>query len=214
MASKRPWHCYSKISGPAYQRKRSRSHRREFARGGADSKIRMYEMGRKIKEKKREEWDLVVGLKADNNVQISHYSLEAIRITINSSLQKSIGRQNFHLTIRVKPFQVVRENRQLNFAGADRVQSGMRNSFGRSIGKAARVKAGTIICEVCCDIKNLPFVKDRMRIANIKMPCKCQTVLLHYQDESILKKSGLPFYDEKKKRIISPFELETKKAKT
>jgi len=208
MASKRPWHCYSKLKGPAFQRKRSRSHRREFARGGADSKIRMFEGGRNLKEKKREDWEIVVGLKAEKNVQISHYALEALRITINSSLQKTIGRQNYHLTIRIKPFQVYRENRQLNFAGADRVQSGMRNSFGKAMGKAARVKAGNIICEVCCDLKDLPIVKDRLRIANIKMPSKCQTVLLHYADESILKRAGIPFYDEKKRRIISSFELE------
>lgn len=208
MASKRPWHCYSKLKGPAFQRKRSRSHRREFARGGADSKIRMYEGGRKLKEKKREDWEIVVGLKVEKNVQISHYALEALRITINSSLQKTIGRQNYHLTIRVKPFQVYRENRQLNFAGADRVQSGMRNSFGKSIGKAARVKAGQIVCEVMCSMKDLPIVKNRLRITNVKLPAKCQTVLLYYKDEKFLKQSGLPFYDEKKKRIISSFELE------
>jgi len=214
MASKRPWHCYSKIKGPAFQRKRSRSHRREYARGGADSKLRFFQGGLNLKEKKREEYDFVVGLKAEKNVQISHYALEAIRITINSSLQKSIGRQNYHLTIKIKPFQVIRENRQLNFAGADRIQSGMRNSFGKSIGKAARVKAGKIICEVMCNEKDLPLVKDRLRIANIKLPTKCQTVLLHYKDEKFLKQSGLPFYDAKKKRIISPFELEKKIALT
>lgn len=208
MASKRPWHCYSKIKGPAFQQKRSRSHRREYARGGADSKLRFFQGGLNLKEKKREEYDLVVGLKAEKNVQISHYALEALRITINSTLQKKIGRQNYHLTIRVKPFQVIRENRQLNFAGADRIQSGMRNSFGKSIGKAARVRAGKIICEVCCNFKDLPLVKDRLRIANIKMPCKCRTVVLHYTDSTILKRTGLSFYDEKKRKIISPFELE------
>jgi len=208
MASKRPWHCYSKIKGPAFQRKRSRSHRREYARGGADSKLRFFQGGLSLKEKKREEYDLVVGLKVEKNVQISHYALEALRITINSTLQKKIGRQNYHLTIKIKPFQVIRENRQLNFAGADRIQSGMRNSFGKSIGKAARVRAGKIICEVCCNLKDLPLVKDRLRIANVKLPVKCKAVVLHAAALEILKQSGLPFYDAKKKRIISPFELE------
>lgn len=214
MANKRPWHCYSKIKGPAFQRKRSRSHRREFARGGADAKIRMYEGGRLLSERKREEWEIVVGLKAETSVQISHYALETLRIKINTPLIKNIGRQNFHLTIKVKPYQVFRENRQLNFAGADRVQSGMRNSFGRAIGKCARVKAGSIICEVMCDFKNLHFVKERFRIANIKMPCKCRTVLLHCLDDSNIKKAGIPFYDQKKKRIIPLFEIEEMKVKS
>ena len=206
MAQRRPWHCYSKWTRRPYQHKRSANHRREYARGGSQSKIVRFWGGHK--EKDWADWDLVVGLKVNHQIQISSNSLEAIRITINSSLQKSVGRLNFRLRIRPKPFQKIRENRMLAFAGADRVQSGMRNSFGRSMGVAARVRAGQIIVDVGTSIKDLPLVRDRLRIASMKISSSCQTVILEYQTPELLKQSGLPLYDAKKRREIPIYELD------
>jgi len=206
LAQRRPWHCYSKWTRRPYQHKRSANHRREYARGGSQSKIVRFWGGHK--EKDWADWDLVVGLKVNHQIQISSNSLEAIRITINSSLQKSVGRLNFRLRIRPKPFQKIRENRMLAFAGADRVQSGMRNSFGRSMGVAARVRAGQIIVDVGTSIKDLPLVRDRLRIASMKISSSCQTVILEYQTPELLKQSGLPLYDAKKRREIPIYELD------
>ena len=206
MAQRRPWHCYSKWTRRPYQHKRSANHRREYARGGSQSKIVRFWGGHK--EKDWADWDLVVGLKVNHQIQISSNSLEAIRITINSSLQKSVGRLNFRLRIRPKPFQKIRENRMLAFAGADRVQSGMRNSFGRSMGVAARVRAGQIIVDVGTSIKDLPLVRDRLRVASMKISSSCQTVILEYQTPELLKQSGLPLYDAKKRREIPIYELD------
>ena len=209
MAQRRPWHCYSKWTRRPYQHKRSANHRREYARGGSQSKIVRFWGGHKEKDWK--DWDLVVGLKVNHQIQISSNSLEAIRITINSSLQKSVGRLNFRLRIRPKPFQKIRENRMLAFAGADRVQSGMRNSFGRSMGVAARVRAGQIIIDVGTDIKDLPLIRDRLRVASMKISSSCQTVILEYKTPELLKQSGLPLYDAKKRREIPIYELESAK---
>jgi len=209
LAQRRPWHCYSKWTRRPYQHKRSANHRREYARGGSQSKIVRFWGGNK--EKDWADWDLVVGLKVNHQIQISSNSLEAIRITINSSLQKSVGRLNFRVRIRPKPFQKIRENRMLAFAGADRVQSGMRNSFGRSMGVAARVRAGQIIVDVGTSIKDLPLVRDRLRVASMKISSSCQTVILEYQTPELLKQSGLPLYDAKKRREIPIYELDSAK---
>ena len=200
MAHRRPWHCYAKWTRRPYQHKRSRNHRREFARGGAQSKITRFWGGNKGIP--WEEWEIVVGLKVNKQVQISSNALEAIRITINSALQRKLGRNNFRLRIRPKPFQKVRENRMLAFAGADRVQSGMRNSFGRPTGVCARVRAGQVICDVGTYLKNLPLVRERLRVASMKLPCSAQTVLLMYKSPEILKQAGLPLYDDKKRKEI------------
>ncbi len=207
MAHKRPWHCYSKWSRRPYQYKRSANRRREYARGGAQSKIQRYWGGNKSVDWK--DWELVVGLKVNNQIQISSNTLEAIRITINGALQKNLGRQNYRLRIRPKPFQKFRENRMLAFAGADRVQSGMRNSFGRSTGVCARVRAGQIVAEVGTNIRNLPLVRDRLRVASMKISSSCQIVVLKYKTQELLKNSGLPLYDDKKRREIPLYELET-----
>ena len=207
MANKRPWHCYSKWSRRPFQHKRSSNHRREYARGGAQSKIVRFWGG--SKETPWEDFDLVVGLKVKNQSQISSNTLEAIRITINGVLTRKLGRQNYRLRIRPKPFQKYRENRMLAFAGADRVQSGMRNSFGRSTGVCARVKAGQIIVDVGTSLRDLPLVRDRLRVANMKISSPCQTVVLKYKTRELLKQSGLPLYDDKKRREIPIYELVT-----
>ncbi len=207
MAQKRPWHCYAKWTRRPYQHKRSANHRREYARGGAQSKIVRFWGGNK--EKDWNDWELVVGLKVNHQIQISSNSLEAIRITINSALQKKLGRLNYRVRIRPKPFQKIRENRMLAFAGADRIQSGMRNSFGRASGVCARVRAGQIIVDVGTSIKDLPLVRDRLRIASMKISSSCQTVILEYKTPELLKQSGLPLYNAKKRREIPLYELES-----
>jgi len=207
MAHKRPWHCYRKWTRRPFQHKRSANHRREYARGGAQSKIVRFWGGNK--EVAWEDWELVIGLKVNSQIQISSNALEAIRITINGQLQRKLGRLNFRFRVRPKPFQKYRENRMLAFAGADRVQSGMRNSFGRSTGVCARVRAGQVICDVGTHIKNLPLIRDRLRVASMKIPSSCQTVVLKYKSQELLKRSGLPLYDDKKRREIPLFELAT-----
>lgn len=207
MANKRPWHCYSKWTRRPYHHKRSANHRREYARGGAQSKIVRFWGGNK--EIEWADWELVVGLKVNHQIQISSNSLEAIRITINGVLQRKIGRLNYRLRIRPKPFQKIRENRMLAFAGADRIQSGMRNSFGRASGVCARVRAGQIIVDVGTYIKNLPLVRDRLRVASMKISSSCQTVILEYNTLELLKQSGLPLYNAKKRREIPLYELES-----
>ncbi len=205
MAHKRPWHCYKKWNRRAFQHKRSANHRREYARGGAQSKIVRFWGGNK--DIPWSDWELTIGLKVNNQIQISSNALEAIRITINGVLQRKLGRNNFRLRIRPKPFQKFRENRMLAFAGADRVQSGMRNSFGRSTGVCARVRAGQVICDVGAYLKDLQIVRDRLRVASMKIPCSCQIVVLNYKSPEIFKRSGLPLYDANKRREIPVHEL-------
>jgi len=209
MAHKRPWHCYSKWTRRPFQYKRSSNRRREYARGGAQSKIVRFWGGNL--DIAWEDWELCVGLKVNSQIQISSNTLEAIRITINGVLQRQLGRQNYRLRIRPKPFQKYRENRMLAFAGADRVQSGMRNSFGRSTGVCARVRAGQIVVDIGTHLRNLPVVRDRLRVASMKIPSSCQTVILKYKTPELLKQSGLPLYDDKRRKEIPIYELELAK---
>ena len=77
--------------------------------------------------------------------QISSEALEAARIAANKYLTNKAGKDAFHLRIRIHPFHVLRINKMLSCAGADRLQTGMRGAFGKPIGKAARVSIGTIL---------------------------------------------------------------------
>jgi large subunit ribosomal protein L10e len=188
--AKRAWHCYARIRSPAYQKKRSRSHRKEFVRGGADPKIRMFDMGNR--EKPLDDWELSLGLIVDHTRQVSHFALEAIRVSLNRRLQQDLGKDGFHVRIRIHPYQIYRENRMLAFAGADRLQSGMRNSFGRCIGPCARIKAGQTIAEAFCDFKSKDTVIDALRIIKYKLPTTTRIVALRINKKGLEHKIGIP----------------------
>ncbi len=52
------------------------------------------------------------------------------------------------MRVRVHPFHVIRINKMLSCAGADRLQTGMRGAFGKPQGTVARVNIGQIILSV------------------------------------------------------------------
>ena len=64
------------------------------------------------------------------------------------------------------------------FAGADRLQSGMRNSFGRVMGRAARVRANQTIVEIFCDFQNKDIVIKSLKTAAYKLGAKNRLAVL------------------------------------
>ncbi|MFW9881748.1 MAG: 50S ribosomal protein L16 [Candidatus Thorarchaeota archaeon] len=187
MARRRPWRCYRNWN-QSYQHKRSRTHKQEYVRGGPQSKIKRFWGGNKKIPWKG--WDIVLGLKVNEQIQISSNALEPLCVSINSTLQRELGRSYYRLRIRPKPFQKIRENRMLSFAGADRIQ------------------AGQIICDVGTHFNNLDLVRERLRIGSMKIPCSSQTVVLKYKNHKILLNAGFSLYDDKKRREIPLFELD------
>jgi ribosomal protein L16/L10AE len=88
----------------------------------ADPKIKIYDVG-----KKRTGCDLFpacVHLLSLEKEQISSESLEAARISANKHMINSVGKDNFHLRVRLHPYNVIRINKMLTCAGADRLQTG------------------------------------------------------------------------------------------
>ena len=60
----------------------------------------------------------------------------------NRYMVKNCGKEAFHMRVRCHPFHVVRINKMLSCAGADRLQTGMRGAFGKPQGTVARVRIG------------------------------------------------------------------------
>ena len=52
---------------------------------------------------------------------------------------KTAGKEAFHLRVRAHPYHVVRINKMLSCAGADRLQTGMRGAFGKRQSGQVRV---------------------------------------------------------------------------
>ena len=61
---------------------------------------------------------------------------------------KTAGKESFHLRVRAHPYHVVRINKMLSCAGADRLQTGMRGAFGKPNGTVARVNIGQILLSI------------------------------------------------------------------
>lgn len=89
-----------------------------FCRGVPDPKIRIYDLGKKKADVM--EFPLCVHLISDEHEQLSSEALEAARICANKYLLKNCGKENFHGRVRVHPFHVIRINKMLSCAGADR----------------------------------------------------------------------------------------------
>jgi large subunit ribosomal protein L10e len=136
---RRPAKCYRYCKNKPYPKSR-------FNRGVPDPKIRIFDLGRK--KAGVDEFPLSIHLVSDELEQLSSEALEAGRICCNKYLVKNCGKDGFHIRIRVHPFHVLRINKMLSCAGADRLQTGMRGAFGKAHGTAARVKIGQILISV------------------------------------------------------------------
>lgn len=160
---RRPGRCYRHLSKKAYPKSR-------FNRGVPDSKLAIYELGKKTAEVM--EFPLLVELISLENQNISAEALEASRVCINKYMVKHVGKENFHMRIRVQPFHILRINKMLSCAGADRLQTGMRGSFGRPYGRAARVINGQPIISIRTKSQNEAFTREALRRGKNKYPGK------------------------------------------
>ena len=165
---RRPARCYRYCKNKPYPKSR-------FNRGVPDPKIRMYDSG-----KKRANYDTfptTVHLYSLEKEQISSEALEAARIAANRYMIKKCGKESFHLRIRVHPWHVLRINKMLSCAGADRLQTGMRGAFGKALGKCARVKIGTCLLSVRLNPKDKKFAIEGLRRAKMKFPGRQRIVV-------------------------------------
>merc|ERR1712137_912812 len=100
-----------------------------FCRGVPDPKIRIYEVGKK--RMPCEEYPGAAHLVSDELQQLSSEALEAARIAANKYMVTNAGKDFFHIRIRPHPFHVLRINKMLSCAGADRLQTvHVSNYFG------------------------------------------------------------------------------------
>ncbi|MEM3670966.1 MAG: 50S ribosomal protein L16 [Thermoprotei archaeon] len=153
----RPGRCYRRIDTPPYTRK-------EYAPSSPNSKITKFDLGNT-----KTEFPYTLDLVVTQTGQIRHNSLESSRMAIHKILS-SLGEESYHFKIRKYPHQILRENKMMAFAGADRMQQGMRLSFGKPTSLAARVRKGDVIFSIGVGQSGLEPAKKALRIAQAKFP--------------------------------------------
>lgn len=173
----RPGRCYRKLHR-AYTRQSRRKPRKGYVKGVPGSRIRRFNIG-DIKG----DYDKVVKLVAMESVNIRHNALEASRMSAVGYMEKKAGR-TFFFRIRTYPHHVMRENPLATGAGADRFQQGMRQSFGKPIGLAARVFKGQVIAEFWIKAGHEAHAKEAFRRMKNKLPLQCKITVEPF-DESL-----------------------------
>ena len=109
---------------------------------------------------------------SDEKVQLRHNALEACRQFINKKVDKELGGQYLFKVIPF-PHHIQRENKMLTGAGADRMQTGMQLSYGKSVGKAAILKKGSKIFFVAVpNERAIAFARKVLKQVKSKLPCK------------------------------------------
>jgi large subunit ribosomal protein L10e len=117
-----------------------------------------------------DEFPVCVNLVSDEREQLSSESLEAARVAANKYLTTAAGKDAFHLRVRVHPFHVIRINKMLSCAGADRLQTGMRGAFGKPQGTVARVDIGQILISIRVKEQHVQAAKEALRRSKYKFP--------------------------------------------
>eukprot|EP00438_Fugacium_kawagutii_P001480 Skav202526 [mRNA] locus=scaffold2011:64111:66643:- [translate_table: standard] len=175
---RRPAKCYRYNKNKPYPKTR-------YCRGVPDPKIRIFDVGRK-KKMPCDEFPAAAHLVCDEDQQLTSEALEAARIAVNKYMVTNAGKDGdgtrgykgwggmgrggdfFHIRIRPHPFNVLRINKTLSCAGADRLSSGMRGAFGKPYGTAARVDIGQVLISLRTKEEKIQFAVEALRRASAK----------------------------------------------
>lgn len=149
--------CYRSGNGQPYARK-------EFIKGKPQIKIAKFQGG------KKGDYDYCVQLCSNEKVQIRHMAIESARLTANKKVEEVAGEGGYFSVLRIYPHILLRENKMIATAGADRLQEGMRRAFGKAVSLAARVNRGQVLMEMHVKKEHLEMAKKAMKGACVKLP--------------------------------------------
>ena len=163
--------AYSKRYARPYTRV-SKKRTKSYIKTVPNSRIVKFKMGDQ-KGFDNGEYNVQLHLISKENCQIRDNSIEAIRQYLNRFLQIKVGKE-FYLEVKIFPHHILRENKMLTGAGADRMQTGMSRAFGKTMGRAALVKPGQLLYIVA--VKNQKAeIAARKLIKSIKSRIACKT---------------------------------------
>ncbi len=157
-------HNYRRVKGQSYTRKK-------YIRGSPQPKITKFTMGDPTAR-----FEYQAFLIAEKEAQVRHNALEAARVATNRVLSEKLG-NNYCLRILPYPHTVLRENKMIFGAHADRLQDGMKRSFGKPIGTAARVKRNQPVIMADINEEGLETAREALRRGGAKLPVTSRIVV-------------------------------------
>jgi large subunit ribosomal protein L10e len=169
---------YRPVKGQAYTRKK-------FAKGFPPPKITKFTMG-----DTKASFEIEARLVALKRAQIRHSALEAARVATHRVLMDKLI-NDFFMQVHPYPHIILRENKMIFGAHADRLQQGMRRSFGKAIGTAARVEPGQTLITVRVKASAVETAKESLKRGSAKLPIPCQILVERIQSPDVTEKSEM-----------------------
>jgi large subunit ribosomal protein L10e len=149
-----------KVSWTRFSKKRPR---KSFVKALPHNAVQIFNMGDAGKK-----YEMEIELISEGPIQIRDSAIEAARQSANKCLEKNLP-GNYYFKVLIFPHNIIRENKMIVGAGADRLQKGMRKSFGKPSDRAARVKANQRVFKIMLMKKDFEIVKEAMRRARLKL---------------------------------------------
>ena len=165
MAGLRKGHCYSRLERPYTRHSRVKS--KSYIKTLPQIKIVRFEMGNTKKQFTHE-----IRLISNKDHQIRQNGLESARLVVNRHLYEDLGAKEYYFKLNIYPYHVLRENKMLGGAHADRLQTGMAHSFGKAVGLAAQVKTGKIMFTISVNKDNIEEARISLSKAGPRLPGK------------------------------------------
>jgi large subunit ribosomal protein L10e len=161
------------LKGRNYSTPRGQPYTRgKYIHGSPALRISKFTMG-----DTKSSYEYKVSLVVQAPIQIRHNALEAARIAANKVLFDQLGETGYVVRLRPYPHIILRENRMIATAGADRLQEGMRRAFGKPTGRAARVRAGQSILDLYVNEAHVDLAKQALKVSSSKLAAVCRVVV-------------------------------------
>jgi large subunit ribosomal protein L10e len=130
----RPAKCVRDGNKVAWTRHSKRRPRRSYIKTMPHKELNQHRMGTES-----DEYDAVYHLAPKEPLILRDNAIEAARQSANKVLETRLPGE-YYFIVRVYPHHIIRENKMVAGAGADRIQKGMRRAFGKPNDRAARLK--------------------------------------------------------------------------
>jgi len=168
--------AYSKRK-PVVNTRRSRKQQLSYIKSVPPQKIVKFNMA-DFKGFEKGKYKIKITLSTEENIQIRDLALEAVRQSLHKDMTKLLTQKSYFLRCNVYPHNILRNNRVYSGASkGERVQTGMRKSFGSPEGRAAIVKKGKPVFTVYFNGKdNISKVRSFFKKVTPKIPCKARVV--------------------------------------
>ncbi len=161
---------YSKKVNRPYTRV-SKKKSRSYIKVVPPNKVVKYNLGnqRAFEESRM---PFILRMISDETLVIRDLAIESARMVLTKNLEeKLLGK--FYLWVKIYPHHILRNNKAAAGAGADRLSTGMKQSFGIIEGRAARVFAGQELFMIACDTEtSVGTARKILSRAKSKLPCR------------------------------------------